>query len=393
MQAVPMSHASLSNFQILDVGERAKGEVPTPSADIVVVDGHGFHRAFAGRAGTVLQSEDGTCFRVDMLTLAALSPFFRDLHEMAFVQEPAALASLAISRSTSPSSSEATECEVVSPAPAGAIPLPSATTAGLALALSIVRDVVNPSRRGLRGEPAPLSWPSPELLDNIITIANAYDLPVVSDTLLARSRHATSAKHCFERYVLAATTDAPPALLEAAMRATLVHDVDLLGEWATRTLVRYAPAALSALYKAHLDWLRRLDEFHTAVRFRAACKPCACGHCTANRMYTFTPGHIASPSTQHMHNHRAGSPGPGGGAGGQCTACLVINNGHANTDAQIRALMACLKETTLLWDEGSMVAWVEARDCDQTLKGIIKDELKKLAEFLKPEQDLVIVFD
>lgn len=331
------------------------------------------------RGATVLQSDDGTCFRFDMLTLAALSSFFRDLHEMAFAEPEPALDGLAISRSTS-ASGTSTECEVVPVLPS-AIPLPSATTAGLVLALGIVRDIMNPSRRGIHADPAPLSWPTPELLDNIITIANAYDLPVVSDTLLARSRHATSAKHCFERYVLAATTDAPPSLLEQAMRATLLHDVDLMGEWCTRTLVRYAPHALSALYKAHLDWLRRLDEFHTAVRFRAACKPCACGHCTANRMYVFTPGHVAQTPLA-AHTHRSASPGPG--AGGQCSACLIINNGHANTDAQIRALMACLKETTLLWDEGSMVAWVEARDCDQALKGIMKDELKRLGEFLKP---------
>ncbi|WOO83106.1 uncharacterized protein LOC62_04G006587 [Vanrija pseudolonga] len=152
-----------------------------------------FHPDFKSPTGIVLQSSDDTCFAFNGHVLAFLSPFFADL------------------------------LKVPAPADTKHNPIPTGVgTDALALALTLIEEGM--SYRLTTPRP---KWPTTDVLSDLLTLVDAYELTFVADELLSRTS-AIVDSHTFDRYAFA--------------RAS---------EWAKTVLDDHNK--LAELYKTHLD--------------------------------------------------------------------------------------------------------------------------------------------
>ena len=165
----------------------------------------------------ILQSEDVSHFYFDIDVLAVLSDFFKT-----FAGDTALT----------------THDDIIS--------LPSATTAGLAHALNLIRS-------SIRGKPIPYAQDS--VAFDAFVIADAYDLPIIR-LLLSRSYAILKRNDPFMAFAIAGASN-DEQLARIASRSTTICDQD----------IRYmSPEAIRLLERFNPDCLLRLRDLHSRHR-------------------------------------------------------------------------------------------------------------------------------
>jgi hypothetical protein len=175
----------------------------------------GYHPEFKTLARSVtvtLQNGEGEPlkFRTSKFLLMEVSSFFRDLFSL----------------------------ERKDKAP---IELPRATSDGLAFVLGLLHAGLDPSR-------SPPEWPSTTVLDNIIVIADVYDLNTAR--LKLYTVPAPSPQQRLERFALVAATGGN---FRVAAQAAAALDPTILNDWTRITLSKF-PQAPVTLLEFRLLW-------------------------------------------------------------------------------------------------------------------------------------------
>lgn len=206
-----------TNSKTAGAGQQSHGEPPSTPPNRT------FHPDFSTGADLALfESSDGQHFKFSLHLLAGLSTFFHGL--------------LAV------------------PTPPGrqaeTIPLPSADGATLALCFSLIQQ-----QTSARARPPTtgVAWPNPHILEQVIDVVKAYDLAIVADVLLRRSRGARTWKAlAMQRFLLAAATDS--AYLPLARRDTLWCDLSTLGEFEEGMFSLLDGSVVFDLFVFHRRW-------------------------------------------------------------------------------------------------------------------------------------------
>ncbi|WOO83116.1 uncharacterized protein LOC62_04G006597 [Vanrija pseudolonga] len=170
----------------------------------------------------IFESSDGVRFKFSLHLLAGLSTFFHGL----------------LGVPTLPGLE------------ADPMPLPSADGETLALCFSLIQQQTSARSRPPN---AGVAWPTPHILEQVIDVVKAYDLPIVADVLLRRSRGARGWKAlAMQRFLLAAATES--AYLALARRDTLWCDLSTLGEFEEGMFSLLDGSMVFELFAFHRRW-------------------------------------------------------------------------------------------------------------------------------------------
>ncbi len=222
-----------------------------------------FHPDFTEPAtAQIFQADDGTCFRFPFETLSVFSSFFRDLKSL-----------------------PQTDGEDI------AIPLPSATAQGLAYSFAAITTVV----RGTRPPPLPTPDKDSKAYDDVINVADAYDLPVVLRALFRTAKATDPLPSPFTLYTLAALSKSSDEVKELSMEL-LGSPMLSMDKWNESTLRAKDPLALIDLHNFHWRFNEALQRFSAMgiltvpkFQFSATCKSSTTIYSAAHKNYITTP--------------------------------------------------------------------------------------------------------
>jgi hypothetical protein len=163
------------------------------------------------------------------------------------------------------------------------IPLPSATAQGLAYSFAAISTIVN----GAPPPPLPTPDQGSSAFDEVIIVADAYDLPILLWALFGTAKATAPPASAFTLYTLAALSKRSDEVKNLSLDL-LAMPIAEMDEWSQTTLRKKDPLALIDLHNFYWRFTAALNRFVEATGFSFACQQTESG-------YTFHGSSVNKP--------------------------------------------------------------------------------------------------